>query len=95
MCSREKRGDSLAKSARYNEHLFIITFLAMIQTAKRWINLGIYTLLSFCIIGTCFFFLFTTIYGGEVLLISTGKNNHLTPNVINLQTEIVVGPETC
>ena len=34
MCSREKCGDSFARNPSYNEHLFIITFLAILETAK-------------------------------------------------------------
>lgn len=34
MCSREECGNSFARNLSYNEHLFIITFLAITETTK-------------------------------------------------------------
>lgn len=59
MCSREKCGDSFADPS-YNEHLFIITFLAILQTARLWMNAGIYYI-TFSLYYCQTLFLFTII----------------------------------
>lgn len=66
MCSREKCGDSSVRNLSYNEHLFIITFLAILETAKLWLNAGIYYI-TFFLYYSQTLFLFTIIFLADLI----------------------------
>lgn len=58
MCSREKGSDSFTRNPSYNEHLLIITFLAILETAKLGMSAGIYYI-TFSLYYSQTLFLFT------------------------------------